>query len=93
MTLHIGNAVPKVKSEETDVALQTKTHNDNAPEDLFRIMERATLCSPWVFYGLLAWASLNAYMLSTEDTQEATLCRTQVRAADLGETFTSFTES
>ena len=88
MTLHIGNAVPKVKSEETDVALQTKTHNDNAPEDLFRIMERATPCSLWVFYGLLAWAILNVHTLSTEDTQELALCR-----ADLGETFTSFTES
>jgi hypothetical protein len=89
MTLHIGNAAPEVKSEETEVAL----HNDHAPQDLFRIMEWATPCSPWVFYGLLAWASLNAYLLSTEDTQEATLCRTQGRAADLGETFTSFTES
>jgi len=56
MTLHIGNAVPEVKSEETEVAL----HNDHAPQDLFRIMEWATPCSPWVFYGLLAWASLNA---------------------------------
>ena len=88
MTLHIGNAVPKVKSEETDVALQTTTHNDDASEDLFQIMERATSCSPWVLYGLLAWAILNVHTLSTEDTQELALCR-----ADLGETFTSFSES
>jgi hypothetical protein len=77
MTLHIGN-VPEVKSEETEVALRTKTHNDKAPQDLFRIMEWATPCLPWVFYGLLAWASLNAHTLCTEDTQEAALCRTQM---------------
>ena len=91
MTLHIGNAVPKV--EETEVALRTKTHNDNAPQDLFRIMKRTTPCSQWVFYGLLAWASLNAHTLSTEDTREVALCRTQARAAEVGETFTSFSES
>jgi hypothetical protein len=54
---------------------------------------RTTPCSPWVFYGLLAWASLNAHTLSTEDTQEAALCRTQGEAAEVGETFTSFSES
>jgi len=90
MTLHIDNVVPKIKSEKTEVALRTKTHNDNAPQDLFR---RTTPCSPWVFYGLPAWASLNAHTLSTEDTQEVALCRTQGRAAEVGETFTSFSES
>ena len=62
MTLHIGNAVADAESEATEVSLQTKTHSCNAPKDLFQIMERATPCSPWVFYGLLAWANLNAQM-------------------------------
>jgi hypothetical protein len=58
MTMHIGNAVSEVKSETTEVVLQTRTHGCDAPKDLFQIMERATPCSPWVFYGLLAWASV-----------------------------------
>jgi len=93
ITLHIGNLVSEVKSEETEVALRAKMNNDKAPQDLFRIMEMATSCSPWVFYGLLAWASLNRHILSTEATQEAALCRTQIRAAEVGETFTSFSDS
>src|SRR5215472_832272 len=58
-------------SPATGVALRTKTHSCNAPVDLFQIMERATPCSPRVFYGLLAWASPNAQMPSAEGTQEA----------------------
>jgi hypothetical protein len=49
MTLHIGNAVAKGKSKETEAALRTKTHSDNAPHDLFRTMERAIPCSLWCF--------------------------------------------
>jgi hypothetical protein len=65
--------LPKVKSKETEVTLQTKTYSDNASQGLFRIMEGAIHCSPWVFYRLLAWESINAHMPSTVDTQGATL--------------------
>jgi hypothetical protein len=32
----------------------------NLPKQFLDIMVRATPCSPMVFYGLLAWANLNA---------------------------------
>jgi hypothetical protein len=32
----------------------------NVPKHFLDVMVRATPCSPMVFYGLLAWANLNA---------------------------------
>jgi len=39
-------------------------HNDGTPKDLFQAIARSTACSSMVFFGLLAWASLNAHLPS-----------------------------
>jgi len=50
MNLQIGGAA----------ALGARTHNGSVPKDLFEVIARTTACSPMVFAGLLAWASLDA---------------------------------
>ena len=39
-------------------------YNDGAPKDLFQAIAGSTACSSMVFFGLLAWANLNAHMPS-----------------------------
>jgi len=38
--------------------LGARTHNGSVPKDLLEVIARTTACSPMVFAGLLAWASL-----------------------------------
>ena len=40
--------------------LGARTHNGSVPKDLLEVIARTTACSPMVFAGLLAWASLDA---------------------------------
>ena len=58
MTLQIGDTTWDVEPEATGAVSRTRTCDDDVSKDLFRIMARTTACSSWVFYGLLAWASL-----------------------------------
>jgi len=39
--------------------LGARTHNGSVPKDLLEVIARTTACSPMVFAGLLAWASLD----------------------------------
>ena len=51
-----------------DIALDfeaTPTRNAGAPKDLFEVLVSTTACSSTVFYGLLAWVSLNAHIHDT----------------------------
>jgi len=63
MNLQMGDAAP-VEPEATEVMLGTRKHNGGALTDLFQAIARSTACSSRVFYGLLAWANLNAHMPS-----------------------------
>ena len=40
--------------------LGARTHNGGVPRDLLEVIARTNVCSPMVFAGLLAWASLDA---------------------------------
>ena len=62
MNLQMGDAAPYVELEATEVMLGTRKHNGGALTDLFQAIARSTACSSRVFYGLLAWANLNAQM-------------------------------
>ena len=64
MNLQMGDAAPYVEPEATEVMLGTRKHNGGALTDLFQAIARSTACSSRVFYGLLAWANLNAHMPS-----------------------------
>jgi len=44
--------------------LGARTHNGSVPKDLLEVIARTTACSPMVFAGLLAWATLNAPRVS-----------------------------
>ena len=61
MTLQIGDNTLDVEPEATGAVSRTRTCNSDVSKDLFRTMARTTACSSWVFYGLLAWASLNVH--------------------------------
>ena len=52
----------KDELEATEVVLGTRKHNGGAPRGLLQAIARSTACSSRVFYGLLAWANLNAQM-------------------------------
>ena len=60
MTPPIGDTARDFEPETTEVALGTRTHNGSVPKDLLEVIARTTACSPMVFAGLLAWASLDA---------------------------------
>ena len=60
MDLQIGDTAPDVEPEATEVVLEARTHNGSVPKDLLEVIARTTACSPMVFAGLLAWASLDA---------------------------------
>ena len=60
MNLQIGDTAPDVEPEATEVVLETRKHNGGAPKHLLEAIARTTACSPMVFAGLLAWASLDA---------------------------------
>ena len=62
MNLQMGDAAPYIEPEATEVMLGTRKHNGGALADLFQAIARSTACSSRVFYGLLAWANLNAHM-------------------------------
>ena len=62
MDLQIGDTAPDVEPEATEVVLETRKHNGGALTDLFQAIARSTACSSRTFYGLLAWANLNAQM-------------------------------
>jgi hypothetical protein len=53
-------------------------HNDGTPKDLFQAIARSTACSSMVFFGLLAWASLNAHPSSQAQTTTGTQTRPQL---------------
>ena len=62
MTLQIGDVAENFAAETGDCRLvNALTHNGNASKDLLQVMADATACSPRVFYGLLAWASLDPH--------------------------------
>ena len=50
MNMQIGDAA----------VLGVRTHNGSVSKDLLEVIVRTTACSPMVFAGLLAWASLDA---------------------------------
>ena len=62
MNLQIGDTALDVEPEANEVVLGTRKHNGGALTELFQAIARSTACSSGVFYGLLAWASLNAQM-------------------------------
>ena len=62
MNLQMGDAAPYVEPEATEVMLGTRKHNGGALTNLFQAIARSTACSSRTFYGLLAWANLNAQM-------------------------------
>jgi len=61
MTLQIGDNTLDVEPGATGAVSRNRTCNGDISENLFRTMARTTACSSWVFYGLLAWASLNVH--------------------------------
>ena len=62
MNLQTRDAAPHAEPEATEVMLGTRKHNGGALTDLVQAIARSTACSSRVFYGLLAWANLNAHM-------------------------------
>jgi hypothetical protein len=62
MNLQIGDATPHVEPDLSEVVLGTRKCNGGALTNLFQAIARSTACSSRVFYGLLAWANLNAQM-------------------------------
>jgi hypothetical protein len=61
MTLQIGDVFPDFRVDTTEAALGIQPHKGNRPKDL-EVMASATACSPMVFTGLVAWASLNGHI-------------------------------
>jgi len=59
MTLQIGDVAPDFRVDTTEAGLRIRTHRGNRPKDLLKVLAPATACSPMVFVGLVAWASLN----------------------------------
>ena len=59
MTANISNTVRHTELDRTTWSRAPKD-KVNLPKQFFDVMVRATPCSPMVFYGLLAWANLNA---------------------------------
>jgi len=59
MTPNISNTI---RHTELDWTTWSRAPMDkvNLPKQFLDVMVRATPCSPMVFYGLLAWANLNA---------------------------------
>jgi len=60
MNLQIGDPTPYVEPDVSEVVLGTRKRNGGALTNLFQVIARSTACSSRVFYGLLAWANLNA---------------------------------
>jgi hypothetical protein len=62
MTGNIHNTSRHIEPARTTASSSAPIDNGNLPNNVFDVMMRATPCSPMVFYGLLAWANLNAQM-------------------------------
>ena len=59
MTANISNTVRRTELDRTTWSRAPMDKVD-LPKQFLDVMVRATPCSPMVFYGLLAWANLNA---------------------------------
>jgi hypothetical protein len=60
MTANISNSVRHTELDGTTIWSKAPMDKVNLPRQFLDVLVRATPCSPMVFYGLLAWANLNA---------------------------------